>query len=90
MFCGGGCLTRENLSLEIDTSLSSRRVTRSLEGIILRDGCINANWFRNLVDARAKITAWRDEYNGERPHSSLGYRTPNEFAETLKSSVMTG
>ncbi len=56
----------------------------------LRDECLNANWFRNLIDARAKITAWRNEYNGERPHSSLGYRTPNEFAEILKSSVMTG
>jgi hypothetical protein len=56
----------------------------------LRDECLNANWFRNLFDARAKIAAWRDEYNGERPHSSLGYRTPNEFAEILKSSVMTG
>jgi putative transposase len=55
-----------------------------------RDECLNANWFRNRMDARAKITAWRDEYNGERPHSSLGYRTPNEFAEILKSSVMTG
>jgi hypothetical protein len=31
-----------------------------------------------------------DEYNGERPDSSLGYRTPNEFAEVLKSSAMTG
>ena len=56
----------------------------------LRDECLNANWFRNLVDAREKIAAWRDEYNSERPHSSLGYRTPNEFAEVLKSSVMTG
>ena len=56
----------------------------------LRDECLNANWFRNLLDARAKISAWRDEYNGERPHSSLGYRTPNEFAAVLKSSVMTG
>jgi putative transposase len=56
----------------------------------LRDECLNANWFRNLMDARAKIGAWRDEYNGERPHSSLGYRTPNEFAAILKSSVMTG
>jgi len=27
----------------------------------------NANWFRNLIDDRAKIAAWRDEYNGERP-----------------------
>ena len=40
----------------------------------LRDECLNANWFRNLMDARAKITAWREEYNGERPPSSLGYR----------------
>jgi putative transposase len=51
----------------------------------LRDECLNANWFRNLMDARAKITAWRDEYNGERPHSSLGYRTPNEFAEMTQN-----
>jgi transposase InsO family protein len=43
----------------------------------------NASWFRNLADARKKISHWREEYNGERPHSSLGYRTPNEFAETL-------
>jgi len=33
-----------------------------------------------VMDARAKITAWRDEYIGERPHSSPGYRTPKEFA----------
>ena len=55
----------------------------------LRDECLNANWFRNLVDAKEKIEAWH-EYNSERPHSSLGYRTPNEFAEVLKSSVRTG
>jgi transposase InsO family protein len=29
-------------------------------------------------------------YNSERPHSSLGYRTPNEFAETLRSSLLHG
>jgi len=33
----------------------------------LRDECLNANWFRNLVDAKQKIAAWRDEYNSERP-----------------------
>jgi putative transposase len=55
-----------------------------------RDECLNASWFRNLSDARTKITKWKGEYNGDRPHSSLGYRTPNEFAEVLKSSVMTG
>jgi putative transposase len=30
--------------------------------------------------ARQVIAAWRQEYNGERPHSSLGYLTPDRFA----------
>jgi transposase InsO family protein len=30
--------------------------------------------------ARAIISAWRRDYNGQRPHSALGYRTPAEFA----------
>jgi hypothetical protein len=38
------------------------------------------SWFQNLFEARRKITAWRKEYNEERPHSSLGYKTPSEFA----------
>ena len=46
----------------------------------LRDECLNTSWFRNLWDARRRIAAWRHEYNHERPHSSLDYRTPNEFA----------
>ena len=46
-----------------------------------RDECLNMNWFINLSDARRKIEAWRKEYNGERPHSSLDYRTPEEFAK---------
>ncbi len=46
----------------------------------LRAECLNASWFRNMMDARSKIQTWQEQYNGERPHSSLGYRTPNEFA----------
>ena len=46
----------------------------------LRDECLNANWFRNLFEARHKIAYWRDDYNSARPHSSLAYRTPGEFA----------
>lgn len=45
----------------------------------LRDECLNVNWFANLLDARRKIGAWREEYNHERPHSSLEYLTPVEF-----------
>lgn len=135
--------TRECLGLNVDTSLSSRRVTRTLDQIIeergmpasircdngpeltsrhilgwsadrkinlihiqpgkpmqnghvesfngrFRDECLNATCFHNLADARTKIANWRQEYNGERPHSSLGYRTPNEFAEQLRISTMNG
>lgn len=46
----------------------------------LRDECLNASWFGNLWEARAKIGAWKEEYNEERPHSSLGYVTPGAFA----------
>jgi len=46
----------------------------------LRDECLNANWFTSLCDARRKIEAWRKDYNGERPHSSLDYLAPEEFA----------
>jgi putative transposase len=52
----------------------------------LRDECLNVNWFLNLWDARRKIDAWRIHYNTERPHSRLGYRTPEEFARALSPS----
>jgi putative transposase len=48
----------------------------------LRDECLNANWFTSVNDARRKIEAWRQDYNQERPHSSLGYLPPAEFALT--------
>ena len=128
--------TRECLTLEVDTSFASRRVTRALEMLLtewekplaircdngpdftsrhflvwcierqielvhiqpgkpqqngyvesfngkMRDECLNVSWFENLWDARQKIAAWQKEFNEERPHSSLGYQTPAEFARQL-------
>lgn len=49
-----------------------------------RDECLNEHWFRDLTDARATIENWRDDYNRVRPHSSLGNRTPTEFATSLR------
>ena len=49
----------------------------------LRDECLNASWFGSLFEARVKIGAWREEYNEERPHSSLGYLAPREFARRI-------
>ncbi len=46
----------------------------------LRDECLNVSWFRTLNDVRLTIDRWRHEYNCERPHSSLDYRTPREFS----------
>jgi len=47
----------------------------------LRDECLNEHWFLGLGDARQIVEAWRQDYNGERPHSALGYRTPAAFAQ---------
>ena len=51
----------------------------------LREECLAMSWFQNLFDARRKIAAWQKEYNEERPHSSLGYKTPKEFAAQAAS-----
>lgn len=53
----------------------------------MREECLNENWFRSLNDARATIAAWKDYYNEARPHSSLGYLTPAEYAEKTKAGL---
>lgn len=46
----------------------------------LRNECLNENWFASLREAREILEAWRIDYNSIRPHSSLGYQTPEDFA----------
>jgi len=41
---------------------------------------LNEHWFVTMAHARRVIESWRVEYNTERPHSSLGDRTPTEYA----------
>lgn len=50
-----------------------------------RDECLNEHWFRDLPHARQVITNWRTDYNENRPHSSLGYDTPSEFAAAYRT-----
>jgi putative transposase len=45
-----------------------------------RDECLNASWFTTLSAAKKTIDAWRRDYNEQRPHSALAYRTPAEFS----------
>ena len=53
----------------------------------LRDELLNETLFRALADARAKLKAWRRDYNHVRPHSSLGYLTPAAYASTLSGEA---
>jgi putative transposase len=46
-----------------------------------RDECLDESWFLTVGDARRIIEAWRHDYNTVRPHSALGYLTPEEFEQ---------
>jgi len=46
----------------------------------LRDEFLDREEFESEPQARALGALWKEEYNSERPHSSLGYMTPIEFS----------
>lgn len=52
----------------------------------LRAECLNAHWFMSLDDARAKMEAWRRDYNEVRPHSSLGQKPPIELMKRVPAA----
>ena len=56
----------------------------------LRDECLSMEWFRSREEAKVVIETWRRHYNAVRPHSSLGYQTPNEFKAALTLSTQQG
>ena len=70
MACGFSSSNRESRSRTRHRGFNAR----------LREECLNQHVFVSLDDARSKIEKWRVEYNRERPHSSLGNLTPEEFA----------
>ena len=131
--------TREELTIEVDTSLPGARVVRALDQLIhdratpkaivldngpeltsqvldqwayqhhvelqfidpgkptqnafiesfnsrFRDECLNAHWFTSLADAQVLIEAWRIDDNHGRPHSALGYQTPEEVHQSYVRS----
>lgn len=53
----------------------------------LRDECLNEEIFWSRAEAQVVLDWYRDVYNRERPHSSLGYRTPVEAAADAESRV---
>jgi len=53
----------------------------------LRDELLNREVFYSLREAKVFVEWWRLEYNHHRPHSSLGYMTPAEFASRCIASA---
>lgn len=51
-----------------------------------RDECLNMHVFTDGRHAQTVVEAWRKEYNEARPHSSLDYMTPAEFAAHCRNS----
>jgi putative transposase len=45
----------------------------------VRRECLSQHWFRDVDEARRILAAWKEEYNNERPHSSLGRETPARY-----------
>ncbi len=52
-----------------------------------RDECLSLEWFHSRAEAKILIEQWRRHYNEVRPHSSLGYLTPNEFVAKLEEKA---
>jgi putative transposase len=53
----------------------------------LCDELLNREIFGSLLEAKVLAEQWRIEYNHQRPHSSLGYQTPEEFAASCQTSL---
>ena len=51
-----------------------------------RQECLNQHWFLSLEDAKNKVEDWWRDYNSHRPHSSLCYKTPEEFLALVRQS----
>jgi len=57
----------------------------------IRREVLNVWMFGRLNEARSKLTEWQRDYNYERPHKSLGYLSPIEYAKTQRlASGMEG
>ncbi len=52
----------------------------------MRDELLNETLFFGLDHAREKVRSWVHDYNHRRPHSSLGYATPADYAAALTAT----
>lgn len=53
----------------------------------IRRELLNAYLFSSLLEVRTLSEEWRMDYNKERPHKSLGYLSPLNYAEMQKNQT---
>jgi len=49
--------------------------------------CLNQHWFLDIEDARAKIEAWRQDYNTVRPHGAIGNQVPMDLVRSEMNRI---
>ncbi len=54
-----------------------------------REAVLDMYLFRSLDEVRGQTEFWVKEYNGERPHESLGNLTPREYLLTKHPETST-
>lgn len=73
-----------NLTWSMDSVMDALANGRRIKCLTCVDDftkeCLNEHWFSDILHARKTINNWRQDYNECRPHSSLDYQTPAEFA----------
>jgi putative transposase len=52
-----------------------------------RDECLSQAHWPTVARARVEAELWRVDYNCHRPHSSLGYQTPQAFGDKARSRL---
>ena len=78
--CLEGARAMLHRALEVEVEDYLERHNESFNAVF-RDGCLNRWLFESLREGREASEAWLQEYNGERPHGSLGGLTPSKFFE---------
>lgn len=53
---------------------------------LLRQELLSREYFWSLKEAEVIIGKWREEFNAERPHGALNYKTPSGFAIQQKKT----
>lgn len=46
-----------------------------------RNECLNLKYFKTVQEVQQDLDSWWNDYNFDRPHSALGYLTPQQFID---------